>query len=131
MSGRQVPDQEYEELKEPREIPEQQYKDLNPERVPDTELMNLLLVARSLPGFKDMPLEEVRKLPKQDLLDLTNATERSVPSLKANRAVLLEEIAKVENTNTKLLELDKDNKTAEEKALEMLKQNQALSGFRL
>ena len=131
LSGRQVPDQEYEELKEPREIPEQQYKDLNPERVPDTELMNLLLVARSLPGFKDMPLEEVRKLPKQDLLDLTNATERSVPSLKANRAVLLEEIAKVENTNTKLLELDKDNKTAEEKALEMLKQNQALSGFRL
>ena len=131
LSGRQVPNQEYRELKEPREIPEQQYKELNPERVPDTELMNLLLVARSLPGFKDMPLEEVRKLPKQDLLDLTNATERSVPSLKANRAVLLEEIAKVENTNTKLLELDKDNKTAEEKALEMLKQNQALSSFRL
>ena len=131
LSGRQVPDQEYEELEEPREIPEQQYKELNPERVPDTELMNLLLVARSLPGFKNMPLEEIRKLPKQDLLDLTNATERSVPSFKANRAVILEEISKVENTNNKLLELDKDNKTAEEKALEMLKQNQALSGFRL
>ena len=93
--------------------------------------MNLLLVARSLPGFKNMPLEEIRKLPKQDLLDLTNATERSIPSLKADRAVILEEISKVENTNNKLLELDKDNKTAEEKALEMLKQNQALSGFRL
>ena len=158
LTGRQVPDQEYRELEEPRELPEQQYKDLNsrelveqqyknlkepreipkqdyrelnPERVPDTELMNLLLVARSLPGFKDMPLEEVRKLPKQDLLDLSNATERSLPSLKADRAVILEEIAKVENTNTKLLELDKDNKTAEEKALEMLKQNQALSSFKL
>ena len=158
LTGRQVPDQEYGELEEPRELPEQQYKDLNtrelveqqyknlkepreipeqdyrelnPERVPDAELMNLLLVARSLPGFKDMPLEEVRKLPKQDLLDLSNATERSLPTLKADRAVILEEIAKVENTNTKLLELDKDNKTAEEKALEMLKQNQALSSFRL
>ncbi len=158
LTGRQVPDQEYGELEDPRELPEQQYKDLNirelveqqyknlkeprklpeqdyrelnPERVPDTELMNLLLVARSLPGFKDMPLEEIRKLPKQDLLDLSNATERSLPSLKANRAVILEEISKVENTNTKLLELDKDNRTAEEKALEMLKQNHALSSFRL
>ena len=158
LSGRQVPDQEYGELEEPRELPEQQYKDLNarelveqqyknlkeprelheqdyrelnPERVPDTELMNLILVARSLPGFKDIPLEEVRKLPKQDLLDLSNATERSLPSLKADRAVILEEITKVENTNTKLLELDKDNKTAEEKALEMLKRNQTLSSFRL
>ena len=130
-SHREITEQQYKNLEEPRKIPEQDYRLLNPERVPDTELMNLLLVARSLPGFKDMPLEEVRKLPKQDLLDLTNATERSVPSLKADRAVILEEISKVENTNTKLLELDKDNKTAEEKALEMLKQNQALSGFRL
>ena len=80
--------------------------------------MNLLLVARSLPGFKDMPLEEVRNLPKQDLLDLTNATERSVPSRKANRAVILEEISKVENTNTKLLELDKDNKTEDIPSME-------------
>lgn len=131
LNARELVEQQYKNLKEPREIPEQDYRELNPERVPDTELMNLLLVARSLPGFKDMPLEEVRKLPKQDLLDLSNATERSLPSLKADRAVILEEISKVENTNTKLLELDKDNKTAEEKALEMLKQNQALSSFRL
>lgn len=131
LNARELAEQQYKNLKEPREIPEQDYRELNPERVPDTELMNLLLVARSLPGFKDMPLEEVRKLPKQDLLDLSNATERSLPSLKADRAVILEEISKVENTNTKLLELDKDNRTAEEKALEMLKQNQALSSFRL
>ena len=131
LNARELVEQQYKNLKEPRELPEQDYKELNPERVPDTELMNLLLVARSLPGFKDMPLEEVRKLPKQDLLDLSNATERSLPSLKADRAVILEEISKVENTNTKLLELDKDNRTAEEKALEMLKQNQALSSFRL
>lgn len=131
LDGRELVEQQYKNLEEPRKIPEQDYRLLNPERVPDTELMNLLLVARSLPGFKDMPLEEVRKLPKQDLLDLSNATERSIPSFKVNRTVILEEIAKVENTNTKLLELDKDNKTAEEKALEMLKQNQALSGFRL
>ena len=131
LNARKLPEQDYKDLKEPRELPEQDYRELNPERVPDTELMNLLLVARSLPGFKGMSLEEVRKLPKQDLLDLTNATERSLPTLKADKAVILEEISKVENTNTKLLELDKDNKTAEEKALEMLKQNQALSSFRL
>lgn len=131
LNARELVEQQYKNLKEPREIPEQDYRELNPERVPDTELMNLLLVARSLPGFKDMPLEEVRKLPKQDLLDLFNATERSLPSLKADRAVILKEISKVENTNTKLLELDKDNRTAEEKALEMLKQNQALSSFKL
>jgi len=131
LNIRELVEQQYKNLKEPRKLPEQDYRELNPERVPDTELMNLLLVARSLPGFKDMPLEEIRKLPKQDLLDLSNATERSLPSLKANRAVILEEISKVENTNTKLLELDKDNRTAEEKALEMLKQNHALSSFRL
>ena len=131
LNAREIPEQKYEELEEPREIPEQDYIKINPERVTDIELVDLLLVARSLPGFKDMPLEEIRKLPKQDLLDLTNATERSLPSLKADRAIILEEITKVENTNTKLLELDKDNRTAEEKALEMLKQNQALSSFRL
>jgi hypothetical protein len=83
--------------------------------------MNLLLVARSLPGFKDLTIEDVRKIPKQDLLELKDAEERSMPAFKADQSVLLNSVKDIEGSNVKLLELDKDNKTFEERALELLK----------
>lgn len=123
---RQISKQDFANIKNPRELTEQDYKELAKERIPDTELLDLILLARTLPGFKDMSLDEIRKLPKQDLKDLANATNRSLPSFKLDKKVILDEINKVEGSNVKLLELDKDNKAIEEKALELLKQNKAL-----
>ena len=54
-----------------------------------------------------------------------------MPAFKADKSVLLNSIREIEGTNIKLLELDKDNKTVEEQALEILKRNQALSKFKL
>ena len=128
---RDIPEQDYRNLDPERDLPEQKFKDLEKERNTDSELMNLLLVARSLPGFKDLTIEDVRKIPKQDLLELKDAEERSMPAFKADQSVLLNSVKDIEGTNVKLLELDKDNKIFEERALELLKQNQALSKFEL
>ena len=128
---RELREQDYKELEKERELKEQKYKELEKERNIDVELMDLLLITRSLPGFKNMSLEDIRKIPKQDLLELKEAEERSVPIYNADKSVLLESIKNIEGSNMKLLELDKDNKTLEEQALEMLKQNQALSQFKI
>lgn len=128
---RVIVDQKYRTLDSEREIQKQQFKELVEPRNTDSELMELLLIARSLPGFKDMTLEDVRKLPKQDLVDLKEAEERTMPKFKADKSVLLESLKNIDGTNIKLLELDKDNKTIEEQTLEMLQKNQALSKFKL
>ena len=128
---RDLPKQDYKELEKERKLKEQKYKDLEKARNTDIELMDLLLIARSLPGFKDLTIEDIRKIPKQDLIELKEAEERSVPIYNADKSALLESIKDVEGSNMKLLELDRDNKTIEEQALEMLKQNQALSQFKI
>jgi len=100
-------------------------------RIPNDNIIDLVLLARTIPGFKDMPLDEIRKLPKQELLDLSEATKRSIPTLQTNKSVLLDGINKANNTNNKLLELDKGNKDAEDRAIEILKNNKALTNYKL
>ena len=131
LSSREIKEQEYRDLENPRELPEQEYNDLEDERIPNDNIIDLVLLARTLPGFKDMPLDEIRKLPKQELLDLSEATKRSIPTLQTNKSVLLDGIDKVNNTNNKLLELDKGNKDAEDRAIEILRNNKALTNYKL
>ena len=128
---RDLDEQKYRELEKEREIVEQKYKEIEKPRNTDIELMELLLIARSLPGFKDLNLEDIRKLPKQDLLNLKEAEERTVPIYNADKSALLDVIKNVEGSNMKLLELDKDNKMVEDISLEMLQKNQALANFTL
>ena len=128
---RELAKQDFKKIEKERTQPEQKFKEIEKERNTESELMELLLIARSLPGFKDMSLEDIRKLPKQDLIDLKEAEERTMPMYNADKSALLDVIKNVEGSNTKLLELDKDNKTVEEASLEMLQKNQALNQFKL
>ena len=131
LSSREIKEQEYRDLENPRVLPEQEYNDLENGRIPNDNIIDLVLLARTIPGFKDMPLDEIRKLPKQELLDLSEATKRSIPTLQTNKSVLLDGINKANNTNNKLLELDKGNKDAEDRAIEILKNNKALTNYKL
>ena len=128
---RDLPKQSYKDIEKEREIKEQKFKELENVRNTDIDLIDLLLIVRSLPGFKDLTIEDIRKIPKQDLIELKEAEERSVPIYNADKSILLESIKAIEGSNMKLLELDKDNKTIEEETLKMLQQNQALSQFKI
>lgn len=128
---REIKEQQFKEFAKERTIPEQQFTTINDNKKADPELINLLLIARALPGYKDITLDDIRKIPKQDLIDLKEAEERSIPTVKADKSVITEVIKNSENSNVKILELDKDNKAIEEQALKMLKTNKMLQNFKL
>lgn len=128
---RSIKDPVYNDLNDVRDIPEQTFETIEQERIPNIEITDVIFTLRSLPKFKDMSLEDFRDIPEEKLLDMLNVAEREFPTFITNKSVILQNIDKLEGSDMKLLELDKDNKSIEDKVLEMLKRNQALAQFSL
>jgi len=93
-----------------------------PRDIPEGNMTNLIAKVRTLPGFENITLEELRDVPEQELQKLVDTVNKARPEYQLNKMEVIDTISKAtENKDTKILKLDKENKEIEKAIFDTLK----------